>query len=226
MPADKKTNAILLDNQSGFVLVMAMLILLALAILGISTTKDSQIGLLVAGNDKISKQTFFRAEAGVELGSRMIEENVGCITGFTAGGLASLLNTSGITVANPSFWKNSPSWETTPTLPATSTSLDILESDCTLPKPANNSCVAARAFSFANQDGWTSNIAVAGTTKYSAGSAIQMIAGYEGKGKGAAAGGGTISYTLVSQALGATNSLSEVEILWRHMIGQEGECNY
>lgn len=215
----------LLTNQSGFVLVLAILILVVLVVIGISTTKNSQIDLQIVGNDKVNKQTFYRAESGVELGSRIIEENTACPNGFTANGLTTL-GTSGITVANPVFWQNTPAWFDADTPPPTN-SLSVMDRECPQPKPGSGfTCYAAQAFSFTDQNNWPSNIAAAGTTKLAAGSAIQMVAGYEGKGKGAAAGGGVIDYAVVSQAQGTSNSISEVEIFWQHLIGLEGACNY
>ncbi len=58
------------------------------------------------------------------------------------------------------------------------------------------------------------------------GSALQMVAGYEGKGKGAAGGGAYIEYRLHSQHVGLRNSETKIAILWNHMVGQEGTCNY
>ena len=96
MPAQKKTNAIL-DDQSGFVLVMAILILVALAIIGISTTKDAQIGLLIAGNDKRQKQIFYRGEASVqEAAQRVFDATTDQLRYFTLPGLT-MKSTLGVT---------------------------------------------------------------------------------------------------------------------------------
>ena len=219
----------LLDNQSGFVLVMAMLVLVILVIIGTSATKNSQMDLQIAGNDKISKQNFYRAESGIQLGSRMVEENTACPSGFSNEGVTSL-GAAGIAVANPVFWQNAPVWvntgSSTPETPPAN-SIYVMDSACPSPKPSSTSaCYAPQAFVFTHQDGWPSNVAAAGTTSFAAGSAVQMVSGYEGKGKGAAAGGGKINYSIVSQGQGARNSLSEVEILWQHVIGLEGECGY
>jgi len=205
----------LLDNQSGFVLVMAILILLVLSIIGMSTTKDAQIDLLIAGNDKVSKQTFYQAEGGTELASRMVEENVACPTGFAASSIGN------IRVLTGAFWQTIPANLTDPTL------------CCPDFGDANNDGVDDdgdafddRAFYYIPSAGQITNVIVAGKTEYEPGSAIQMTSGYEGKGKGASAGGASINYHLISQGRGAQNSVSELEIIWRHKIGQEGDCNY
>ncbi len=59
-----------------------------------------------------------------------------------------------------------------------------------------------------------------------AGAGLQMLAGYEGKGKGIASGGGQIVYTIFSQHMGRSNSESVVAIQWRHFIGLELEGRY
>ena len=59
-----------------------------------------------------------------------------------------------------------------------------------------------------------------------AGGAIQMAAGYEGKGKGAPSGGAHILYDIYSEHLGRFNSKSMVLLQWRHVIGMEGSCLY
>jgi len=53
-----------------------------------------------------------------------------------------------------------------------------------------------------------------------------MSAGYEGKGKGASAGGAYIVYRVYSQHIGTANSQAEIMSQWRHLVGQEGGCNY
>lgn len=70
------------------------------------------------------------------------------------------------------------------------------------------------------------NLSIYGSTQLSTGSAIQMVAGYEGKGKGAGSGGTYIIYNVYSKHMGRDKSRSMVISQWRHMIGQEGTCIY
>jgi len=72
MPTEQETSTIL-GNQSGFVLVMAILVMVVLAIIGLSTTKDAQLNLVIVGNDKTSKQKFYRAEATIHEAAQRIE---------------------------------------------------------------------------------------------------------------------------------------------------------
>ena len=74
--------------------------------------------------------------------------------------------------------------------------------------------------------GTRTNLSIFGATAFGVGSAIQMAAGYEGKGKGAAGGGVSLLYEIHSQHLGLAKSESVVAIHWRHNIGSEGTCGY
>lgn len=194
-----------------------MTILLVLMILGITSTTTTNIEIQIAGNDKVGKQTFYMADGGTELGSRMVEENIACPTGF----LPASFPLGNITVQNLAFWQTTPLNLTDPTLVAPDfgdANNDGIDDD--------GDGFDDRAFFHIPAPGLATNVIVAGTTLYEAGSAIQMTSGYEGKGKGAAAGGAAINYTIISQGSGTLNSLSDIEILWRHTIGQEGDCNY
>ena len=188
-------------NEDGFVLVSAMLTLVVLTIVGISAMNNTNLEKLIASNERRYKETFYAAEAGLDLGGLMVEENVSCPGGFTATTIGS------ITIQNLTFWSITPA--------------DL--SDSTL---ATIDLAVDSAFSFPMSYTNTTNVVIAGTTKFAHGSSLQMIAGYEGKGKGAGGGGALISYDIVTQANGMNNSQSEVQIVWGHKIGQEGTCNY
>lgn len=71
------------------------------------------------------------------------------------------------------------------------------------------------------------NVVAFGVTELSTGSAIQMAAGYEGKGKGAGAAGGQIVYDIHSRhEYRARQANSHIMTEYRHVIGQEGDCPY
>lgn len=57
-----------------------------------------------------------------------------------------------------------------------------------------------------------------GTTRITPGSAIQMIAGYEGKGKAAASGGAVRTYDIWSRHSGNANSEATIVIEWNHRL--------
>ena len=70
------------------------------------------------------------------------------------------------------------------------------------------------------------NIKIGGASRFSKGSAIQMAAGYEGLGKGAASGGASIIFDVYSQRIGANNNSAIHFMQWVHILGFNNECNY
>ncbi|MBV5328988.1 MAG: pilus assembly PilX N-terminal domain-containing protein [Chlorobium sp.] len=199
-------------NEQGFVLVTAMVILVILTLIGITMTNTTVTEIQIAGNDKLNKQTFIQADGGTEAGSNLLEENISCPDGFSKlqiGGAEITVNTAtGVTGAKLNFWKN----EIDPALLATP-----------VPYPSDTQ----RHIRIPNNDAVPhTNIHFFGNSELSSGSAIQMLAGYEGTGYSAATGGGQLVTNVDSQHIGLNNSESVVRVLWRHIIGHEGTCNY
>jgi hypothetical protein len=130
------------------------------------------------------------------LAAELLEQNVNCAAGFTNSTIGS------VAVDVPDFWLN-----------------------LSASKPGDTN----RDFYFPsgyNPGEPHTNVTVGGNTALSTGGAIQMAAGYEGKGKGAAAGGVHIAYDIVSSHIGYFNSKAVVRLQWRHAVGQEGPCLY
>lgn len=201
----------ILNNERGFVLVASLMVLLILVIIGVSATTSTNIELQIAGNEKVHKQTFYRADGGTELGIRVAYENALCINsdGFTAtsGGEAVLgqVEVKDLTFASPSGV-------------AAATPSDGSRDIVYYPDTASDSDVHT-------------NIAVSGQTMATAGSGLQMISGYEGLGKGAAAGGTHMLYDIIAQHRGINNSESVVAVQWRlsgHIINNasSSDCNF
>jgi len=67
-------------------------------------------------------------------------------------------------------------------------------------------------------NGTHTNLKVGGNPELSAGSAIQMAAGYEGIGKGAAGSGGFIVYDIWSQHIGVANSEAMILLQCMHVM--------
>ncbi len=195
----------IVNNEKGSLLVIAVVILMLLTLIGIAITTTTSIELQIAGNDKLQKIAFYTADGGTEVGSELLEQNLGCMAGFTATDISGTGSTTAVRVTNLSFWENTSATE------PSDTNRDLFF-------PATAAAV-----------GTTSphtNLTMGGTTELSRGSAIQMVAGYEGKGKGVGAGGAYILYNMFSQHLGQVNSESIIQTSWRHVVGQEGACNY
>jgi len=50
------------NNEQGFVLVASLMMLMILLVIGIAATNTTTIELQISGNDKLAKQTFYKAE--------------------------------------------------------------------------------------------------------------------------------------------------------------------
>lgn len=209
------------SRESGFVLVVTMFVLIVLTIIGLSATSTTQIELQIAGNDRIHKETFYQADGGAEAGVQLAEENVSCPTGFSAPGLsntnpATFVSFQGVDVFDAMFAYDERFVDIAGAPAALANYPEDTARSVRIPlDPANRNDVDPHT-----------NIAIWGETRLSAGSAIQMAAGYEGRGKSAGSSGAYIAYEIHSQHKGLLNSESIVRLEWRHLVGQEGDCNY
>lgn len=207
-----------MNEEGGFVLVGAMLILLLLMLIGISASNTTTMEIHIAASDRVRKESFAQADGGAQLAIRLVEESLGTPGGFTDV-TAGVLNYPVPYVSDPFNPQNT-----------------ILMVDLTMAEdegvPALPSDAARDAAYF--PEGYDpdlpnaphTNINVGGVTSVSEGAGLQMVAGYEGKGKGTAGGGGQILYTIYSQHLGKAESESVVQVDWRHVIGLELEGRY
>jgi len=194
-----------MNNSNGGVTIAALLILAVLTIIGIASISTSNIEVQIATNDKVHKMAFYAADGGSELGTELLELNIACASGFTSDNLAV---TDDVTVVDRDFWMQSDEPKD--------------GSDNVIPYPSNTE----RDVLINNAAGTNTNLSIFGVTALGVGGAIEMAAGYEGKGKGAAGGGVSLLYQIFSQHLGLADSESIVAIEWRHNIGSEGTCMY
>lgn len=236
-----------INNEEGFVLVTGLMILLILTLLGLSATTNTTIELQIAGNDRLHKQTLYQAEGGAITGTELLEQNFNCTTGFTkfpgsAGGV-NWVNVEGTIRA---FERRT---DRDTTLPGEMNSIAFWRNVDLNPVDFPNSFYignpdqADAAYPIANPDGTahldpnndgsladnppdTGYLYIAGETAMLPGGALQMAAGYEGKGKGAGGGGVAKIMDIYSQYRGALNSESIILMGWRHLIGSEGDCIY
>ncbi len=190
-----------MNNSNGGVTIAALLILAVLTIIGISSISTSNMEVKIATNDKVHKMAFYAADGGSQLGTELLELNIACASGFAGDDLAI---TDDITVVDRDFWMQAVAPGSVGSFPS-DTERDVL---------INNAA------------GTHTNLSIFGATAFGVGGAIEMAAGYEGKGKGAAGGGVSLLYEIHSQHLGLQNSESVVAIEWRHNIGSEGTCMY
>jgi len=199
----KRLRCDFISNQRGSVINIALLILLLLTLLGIGFSRNSVTDIKISGNERLRQTALYAADGGTEAGGRLVEENLGCDSGFTPVlGLPYAMIDSNIRVDNLTFSDDS------------STTADFTNPDFYY--PGTNAIT----------DSGTTLVDVGGAAEATPGGALQMVAGYEGKGRGAATGGGVIIFHINSRHIGNSNSEADVTSQWRHVIGLELECSY
>lgn len=242
-----------IGDENGSAIVIALLVLLALSIIGIATMTTSQFETQVATNDVLYKKAFYSADGGIEIAREMIEQNLSCAMGFP-NDLAPPVMTA--TLKHLCF--EDPNTKQT-FLRVTDldfayqASSDVDADSDGIVQPAeaqpsdtnkdiwfgdnaytfnqydtNNAGIAAGEID--NTDNMNlphTSIVAFGDSQLSTGNAIQMAAGYEGVGKGTAGGGGKIVYQIHSRyEHSLRNNISYIMVNYRHFIGQEGNCQF
>jgi Tfp pilus assembly protein PilX len=195
-----------MDDEGGFVLVAAMIVLLILTLIGISALNTSNTEIQIGGNDRLRKQVFSQADGGTQLAIRLLEENIGALSGFTAITAGVLDNSDNkVLIDTPTLSKN-------PALPATRDAAYYPEGyTIALANTPHTNMTAGRKNAF---------------TEVVEGAGLGFGGGYEPKGLSSASGGGRILFTILSQHRGPRGSESVVEVEWRHIIGLELVSRY
>lgn len=208
------------DNENGYALLATLLILVLLVIIGMSATTNTSLEIQIAGNDRIHKETFYQADGGTQIGIRLVEESIGNVGPFTA------LDADGILI-DPDSPNNTilivdPTLVDNENLARNQNTISDTARDLAYFPDGYNSALTLSA----NNLNPHTNIIADGVTSTVAGAGLQMLAGYEGKGKGTAGGGGQILYSIYSQHMGRSQSESVVKVEWRHVIGLEIDGRY
>lgn len=182
-----------LNNEQGFVLITAIMMLVVLMVIGIAATNTTTIELQISGNDKSAQMAFYGADAGNELSKELIEQAI------DARGWQNEANSDKylgiVNISNKDFWLN-----------------DVLDPDPVVDSPTSANRDVELPF-----DRGTTRLRVGGVGELAAGGAIQMAAGYEGVGKGAAGGGSWVLYNVRSRHEGVNNSQQQIRGQWRHV---------
>lgn len=206
-----KKNSNLREEESGFVLITALLMLLTLTMMGIAVNRTTMTEWRIAMNDRIHKQVFYEADAATELASEVLEQSIACL-GFdeTQGGmtLAGYSDDYSIHIEEESlgFWRNYS--EDRAKIPSDSTRDLYIPANYTDGEPHTN-------------------IVIAGNTELTTGAAIMMATGYEGLAKGIGTGGAMLGYDINVQRVGRDGTTeSLICIKYNHLLGSEGECHY
>ena len=182
------------ENQSvkkedGSVLIVVLVLLVLLTGIGISASKNTEVEIQIAGNDKLHKMAFYAADGGTGAGIELLEQNIAS-RGFTSPNIGTT------TVYTLNFYNNQES----------ATASENIPSDTN------------RDASVPNIGDGTVFLKIYGDSELSTGSALQIAAGYEGKGKGLGGGGAYLVYNIRSCASGSARNRSLVSIKWRHVI--------
>jgi len=195
-----------ISNESGvalMVVIVAMILLSAIAGIAIKSSRDE---VQIAANDRQYQITKAEADGATELASELLEQNIACPSGFT-----NMSRGGTIQVIKSDFWINGRSGSTTPVDKDLATAVVSGDSDFYLP------------IGYSVGDPHT-NFNMGGYTRWGHGAAIQMAAGYRGKGKGAGSGGGQRMYEILTQRKGEMDSETICRTEWQHVIGAEGIC--
>ncbi len=201
-------------NEDGSALVIVLLFLVLMTVIGLSSNKTTGVEIKIAANDKAYKQTFYEADGGTEVARELLEQNLSCPGGFPNDDYYIEYGDSSafLKVGTKDFYLN---------VDDSTSDYSISDTNWDFYYPDNDDTDNTEDFSDSH-----TKVVVYGNTELSEGNALQMIAGYEGKGKSAAGGGAQIVYNLASMHEGMQNSKVTIMINYRHIIGLEGNCNY
>jgi len=196
-----------LHDERGSTLLLAMLVISLLAVAGILSSQTSTMETRISKNDRLYKLAFYEAEGGAEAATELLEQNIeerGFCPGLGANQICRVVGMSIDTAVSddPSlrfYMNDAPPAGVKPTSTAAGRDVYIQKGADAATPPITN-------------------ILIGGDTELSTGGAIQMIAGYEGKGKGAAGGGAWVVYDIRSRHEGLDNSDTVVELEWKHVM--------
>jgi hypothetical protein len=206
-------------NEDGFVMVASLLILLVLTLLGIAVNQNSETEWRIAMNDRLQKETFYRADAASELTAEVLEQSIACL-GFPNSEEGKVLNGYSrdynvyIESHEEGFWRYyAPDGVEVPNNDKRHMVFPAVVDNGTFNKDQTDARPHA-------------NINVGGNTRIASGSAIQMAAGYEGLGQGISSGGSMLLYSINVQQVDPVNGgEATVCVQYGHIMGTAGVCN-
>lgn len=166
-------------NMNGSALVIALIVLAILGALGLASLEVADMNIMIAANDRDSKESFFHADSGANIGNEYLEVALESGNSTYYGGDAN-------------DWVNATIHEFNATAPGVLTFY-----------PDGSQVTYVRC-----------GVLERGILE---GSAFQIAAGYEGLGKGAAGGGTFTTFLIRGHREGKRNSVSEVDLAWRHL---------
>ena len=181
------------SQNNGSALVIALIVLAILAALGIASLDVADINFFISANDRDTKETFFYADSGANIGHEFLED-------------AHFYGKDTFYNSDARLWQNSTNNSTCEDSPSSPKWGDCMS--CT--DPQFLSFYISGLMGTYVRAGWLGSGILEG-------SALQIGAGYEGLGKSAAQGGTYADYLIRSRRYGQRNSFAEVDLGWRHI---------
>ncbi|HID69337.1 MAG TPA: hypothetical protein EYP35_02490 [Desulfobacterales bacterium] len=222
------------NREQGFVLVTAMVFLLALTLLGILAVNNSSFERLLGGNERLQVGTFYEADSGIGAAIGLLGMNIE-LKGFTSNEAGAMRGIGFDTAYNatPTFYMSADT--TLKNYQAAKISdlngdgnIDDTDEGIFFGQNAlgQNGTIYRDAFyprnpqlgSVPGQLPTTSLKITAHDTTFSAGNAIQSNEGYHGLGAGVASGGAEKIYDIRSRHDNINNAVAQMHIQWRHVI--------
>ena len=179
------------DNQDGMALVICLLVMTVVAMIGVGVMTDSTIEIKIAANQKNKAISFSNADLGSNIAPKIIEDNI-----FEAG------------------WGSSdPKWD------AGEGAYKYCETPLIYVYENSFATLIASSPGAITVTGSDINavVDINKTGKLATGAAIQMAAGYEGVGKGAAGGGYHAYFRCSGTGTTANKTTTIVENYYRYV---------
>lgn len=179
-------------EQQGSALVAAVIVLALLTALGFAALNVADLNINISANDRDSKESFFHADAGANVGHEFLEEAIENVN---------------------SYFYNSDANTWTQVFDSKLFPLKLYS-------PSN----LLKLYTPTELDNYNSNEVTthvrAGESfmESLAGEPLQMAAGYEDPAMSIAHGGAFIMYIIRSHRIGERNSVSEIDLGWRHVL--------
>lgn len=186
-------------------MVWSLLLLIVVTLLGVAGISTSIFEERMAANEALHKQSFYEADGGSDNALALLVNNINCIGGFGTtsptfddGTTTGFVIDAGIGIAEASrnFWVSN----------------NVL-GDIGMPTDSDYDFVYPS--SAAGTDDPRTLGRINGQTRLMTGAALQMLAGYEGKGKGIGSDGAFLEYDLKVEHIGTRNSRTGVSTLFR-----------
>lgn len=180
-------------SQQGMALISALLLLMVVSLIAVGMSTDTSMDVRIAGYQKYKAVSFGNADAGINAGTEVLEDNI-----YDAG------------------------WTDLLPLPVTYPYLSAAYNPGTIQIMQDENFYMQENFNRLPYINITGQIAASVVvqkvnTKPAEGGASQMAAGYEGLGKGAGGGGIHAIYNFEGTGTAAAQARTEIGVHYRHV---------